>query len=410
MSFSFDEYYNKLYDFDVIEKAIIRKNATKDQKVIDERTENIVRIYNSIIKLAKPAFESDDKYLKLKVRDKLVLLRDRIIKDLGTLGKNISVPRDLTKEIDITKEEKLQEKKMTTGLSKLEYYNLCARTLNSIYSGDPLGLTPFINSINLLISLDTNKANESVLKDFVLSKLQGIAIECIPENATIEIIKKSLRENIKTENSKIITGKLMASRADKTNFADYTKKTEQLAEQLNRALILEGIPSTKAKEMTVDKTIELCRANTSSNIVKSVLSSTKFEDPKEVIAKYIIESRVETNEQNVYAYRSNKNFSNQSNRFQRGKKYFNNNYRNNQNNNQNSNQRSNNYNGNYNGSYSNNNRGFNRNRGRGRGRQNFYNNNNNRGNRVYYAENETAPPSGAAQAQQVSLNQADNNN
>lgn len=38
MIFEFDEYYDKLNEFEIIEKAIKRKNASKEPKIIEERT------------------------------------------------------------------------------------------------------------------------------------------------------------------------------------------------------------------------------------------------------------------------------------------------------------------------------------------------------------------------------------
>lgn len=163
--------------------------------------------------------------------------------------------------------------------------------------------------------------------------------------------------------------------------------------------------------MTIDKTIDLCRSNTSSAIVKSVLASTKFENAKDVVAKFIIESRTETVEKQVLSFNSNR-----GNNQNRGNSYNNNrgrgqNFQNNF--------RGNGYNNNgYNNRNYNNNRNFN-NRGNFRGRNNYRNNNyNNNGNRfnsnqnnnprngnIYYAENQQAPPPGA---QNVNMRQADN--
>lgn len=124
-------------------------------------------------------------------------------------------------------------------LTEIEYFSLCARTLTSMYSGDPLALTPFLRTIELLKSLDTANEHEEVLKNYVLSKLQGTAIECLPQNPSLETIINTLKEKIKPENSKVLAGKMMAIRADKANFTEYTKRTELLAEKLMRSLVLE---------------------------------------------------------------------------------------------------------------------------------------------------------------------------
>lgn len=387
-------------EFGLWQQMIERKNASKDQKLINERTIGIVEAYNKIVRLLKPIFSEKNDDLKSTAKRKLVRFREKLINCLSILNKKIEVPLEITKEV-ILKSETEKNDKMP--ITKIDYLNLCARTLPKMFNGDALELTPFLKSITLLQSMDTENEHTEVLRDFILTKLQGIAIECVPNDPTVQQIKDNLAAKIKTENSKIIAGKMMAIRADKTNFTEYTKRTESLAEQFKRSLILEGIPNEKANEMTIDKTIELCRANTTSNIVKSVLSSTKFNDSKDVIAKYIIESRTESSEQQVLVYRSNRFM--QNNQFQRGtyrgrgqnnKRSFNNNYRNNSNNS-------------FNNYRNNDNRNFNRNfRGNWRGKNNnqrqnsnWRNNSNNRSNRVYYTENRDAPPSGASRVQTI---------
>lgn len=120
---------------------------------------------------------------------------------------------------------------------------------------------------------------------------------------SIKAIKTALKSKIKPESSKIVRGRMMAHRADRGNLQDYSKKAEDLADALRRALVMDGIPSEKAEEMTIDKTVELCRSNTNNNIIKSVLASTKFSNPKEVIAKFVVESNTAKQEAQVLAMR-----------------------------------------------------------------------------------------------------------
>lgn len=191
---------------------------------------------------------------------------------------------------------------------------------------------------------------------------------------------------------------MMALRVDKGNIQDYSKKAEELADAFRRALVMEQIPFAKAEEMTIDKTVELCRTNAQNNLVKSVLASTKFSNPKEVIAKFIVESNTTKQEAQVFALRKSQNRGNGSNR--------NGNYRNNGNNNRNGRYNNNGYNNNgnnrnRNGRYNNNNNnnrnnnnGYgNRNNNNGNNRNNDNRNNNNNQRNVRHAENATASQS-----------------
>lgn len=285
------------------------------------------------------------------------------------------------------------------AMTSTEYYKLCTQQLNYTYTGDPLGLPPLIDAIELLQYLDTEHLHENILLRVLKTKLMGQAREYLPDDATVDEIKEILRKKIKVKSSKIIMGQLMALKADKTNFTDYAKRAEDLAEQFNRSLILEKIPTDTANNMTIDKTIDLCASNTRSQLVKSVLESTKFDDPKEVIATFIIQERKQkANENQVLAYQQtnrftrNRNFNN-ARRFQRNN-FHNNGYRNGFRAERQP----------FNNSYSQ--RGQNNGRGRPNGRG--YNRNF-RGNHrsIRYAENSESLPSGEHQTQQVELQRAE---
>lgn len=80
------------------------------------------------------------------------------------------------------------------AITKIDYYNLCARTINNTYDGDALSLTPFLNAITLLESMDETNLHRMVLRDFILTKLKGIPLELLPPNQTIEVIKETTEE------------------------------------------------------------------------------------------------------------------------------------------------------------------------------------------------------------------------
>lgn len=134
---------------------------------------------------------------------------------------------------------------MSTSPTKLEILRLCGETIIT-YSGDPLALEAFINSIDLIHSIVTD-AHVPLLVSFVKTRLHGRALEAISGNdSTIESIKSSLRRQIKPENEKIIRGKMAALRADNVPLQDFAKQAEGLADSLKRALVLDGIPGSKA--------------------------------------------------------------------------------------------------------------------------------------------------------------------
>lgn len=172
----------------------------------------------------------------------------------------------------------------------------------------------------------------------------------------------------------------------------------------NNSKELKLFPNENATKMTTKAITQLCRANTRSTVVDTLMAGENFETAKDAIAKYIVETRTESNKNqaNVLAYRqsyrnnNNRNF--QQNRFQRNT--YNNNYNRNR----------------YNDQRHGYNRNAQNNRNNFRGRRNNYRGNQNgnwRGNRrqqpgrVLYTENSESLPSGGNQAQHIQIQQAE---
>lgn len=222
-----------------------------------------------------------------------------------------------------------------------------------------------------------------------MRKMKNFALESLPDEIeSVDDILQALKDSIKPEISAVVEGKLMALRLEKGNFTKYTEQAEKLSEAFRRSLVVEGIPKTKAKEMTIKKTVELCRKTATSEIVKSVLSAASFLSPKEVIAKFVTENDIvrrekrESDNNKNAGNKFNNNFQNNRGNYRgnrgnfRGNRGFQNNNRGNFNNNGNSNRGG--FNGNYRGNDRGNFRGQNRggHRGNTRGNYNNYGNNN----------------------------------
>lgn len=288
---------------------------------------------------------------------------------------------------------------------KLKYVQAASQMLPNSFSGDPLALQSFIDQVNLLKTVTADDLKDIFLQ-VVIGKLQGKARECIPVNPnSIDEVIDALKANIAPDNSKVVAGRLLALRVDRSKLTEFTEQAEKLAEALQRSLVVEGIPQAKAREMSIEKTVEVCRNAARSDLVKSVLAATKFDSPKEVVAKYVVESATEEKEKQILAYRTYQRQNNRNNKNNRGRngngrggkgnRYNNNGGRNYSNNNNNSGNYGRNGNGNnsYNGGRNNNNGGGNRNNRNGWNNNRTYNNDRNNGeNRnVRFAENYEAP-------------------
>lgn len=173
-----------------------------------------------------------------------------------------------------------------------EFLRVASGLINYKFEGDPLKLATFLADVDL-VCLSAENNNRALCLTFVKRCLSGKALECITDDDdTIDKIKATLTANIKPESSDVVEGKMMALRVRKGNFTEFTEEAEKLAEAFRRSLVVSGIPRAKAQEMTIKKTIELCRKTARSDTVKSVISSTKYEQPADVLATLVTQNDI----------------------------------------------------------------------------------------------------------------------
>lgn len=411
-------------EFQTVKKRIVKTKISKNTNKLNEYRRDIIATHDAIVSHVSGFIHTLRSTDKEYYRNELLYIRDKTIECFGRLRLKIVVSKNLlalVSEGKITNSDSSDESNSDQDISNttiyadagetslidtedennsstqsesdegnmamtvVEFLRISAQTINRNYDGDPLALDAFINSIELLEELATRELQTTFLK-FIKSKLEGKALESIPADvANVAGIKAALREQIKPDSSKVIAGRMLALRVDRSKMVDFTQQAELLSEALQRSLIVEGISQAKAREMTIEKAVEVCRNASRSDLVKSVLAATPFTAPKEVIAKFVVESATEYKEKQILAYRQTQRRGNNNNQRGRGSK----NGRNFQNNN-----RSNGYNGGYNNNGNYRGRGNNQGRGRGNGRgRGGYNNQNNgyQEHYVRYTENAGGP-------------------
>lgn len=197
--------------------------------------------------------------------------------------------------------------------------------LRKLYSGDPLGLPTFLSGIEIASDFADTPNLQEKLVSYVKGRLEGRAQEIITDDVTdIDELINILKQNIRPENSKIIEGRISSLRYSYAKQEDFATKTEELADALRRTLILEGMTPDKANEITIDRTITLCRKSTTSDVVKAVLSAASFSSPKELVAKLITCNDECVKDKQVLRYhKDNRGFQNRG-RYNRGRGYQNN--------------------------------------------------------------------------------------
>lgn len=382
---SWDELTQK-YKLERIEYDRLYKclHATINRKVsketFDSNLHSFVDKYNAILHIFIEGHSNLTKEQGYKVKETYSSLRDKTLKLFTQLKLHIVVPIDF-KDIDLhTLEDVSDTESENMALSKEDFYALATKGIKN-YAGNPLSLQAFLNSLKLMQEMagDTHAA---LLISIVMTKLEGNAQDAVdPNSKTLDEIINALKGDIKPESSKVLEARLAALRFDRTKVQEFCKESEELAENLKRSLVIEGVTASKATEMVIDKTVEMCRACTRSDLVKAVLSATKYDNHKEVVAKLVLESSTEVKEKQVLAYKARGRFDKRNRGNGRGGQY---------------NNRQGQYRGGQNGGYrGNNQRGNNRqftnsNRGRGRGRG-YYGNNQHSVRVIEASENSEVP-------------------
>lgn len=406
LTYDKDTFRDLLDTFDDWDRKITRKNASKNDDVVEQRTTEIINAYNNIIDFAKPILsEQKDNKATRKIRKELQNRNEYIIDDLKILGSDIEVPSDITQKIIIKTDNdndnikpennntsNEQSKSIDNKSNKMadvddivKLMKHFSSVITSTYKGDPNGLTAFISAIEMANTI-TPENQQDILIKYIKTKVEGKALEAIPSNATTaDDIINALKQKIPPESSKVVLGRFLALRTERNALPKFQKEAEDLADQLRRAYISEGMTETLAENTTIDKTVEMCRLSTKSLQVKSILASKEFKSPKEVLAKLVTETATESNEAQVLYYnkRYTQNKQNFRGNFRRNN--FNNKYNNS---NENLRQQNNRF-GNRNQSYS---RGRRNNyRGNGNGRFSNRNNYTRRDVRVIRQENDESP-------------------
>lgn len=230
-------------------------------------------------------------------------------------------------------DQETNQVEMSVAMTSAEFLRMASGHLNKSYSGDPMALTSFTDSVRLLLTLATSNELKAFLAQFVKTKIDGRAREFISaQDNTVERIIAALETNIRPDNSKVICGRILSLKLSNSNQEDFATKAEELAEAFRRSLVVEGVTHVKATEMAVDKTVELCRANARSELVKSVLEATAFTTPKDVIAKLLTQIDKAKQESQILAYQkmtdrnknsgqnSSQNYGNHKGRGNRGQR------------------------------------------------------------------------------------------
>lgn len=414
-------------EFVKIIKRVLQKRESRNPRTLHRYKTDSILAFNTFTSVLSDLYDSGSNEFRVVINENFQYARDKIEEVLKKLKLKAEIPQQLGSVIYISSvaedsvnalanidevneiSDAESDELFAMAMTKPDFLKLCASTINRNYKGDPLALEAFSNAVALLKELATNDELKTLLKAFVKAKLEGRALEALPaETPDVDAIIAALKAKIVPDNSKIIEGKMAALKTSRKSLQEFATEAEELAEALRRALIVEGISQQKADDMTIERTVEMCRASARSDIVKSILASTKFDTPKEAVAKFIVETGTAAKEHQVFSFRTSKQSNGNNNGNQNSSRKNKPNNGSNQFQNRNGNQNGN-FNGNRNRNNNSNNpqRGFRQNNSHGAPRQNNsqggYRQNNSQGG--YRQNNFPGQPNNGFQSRNVHVMQ-----
>lgn len=252
-------------------------------------------------------------------------LVDDLEKSVREIGENTDEENDITSETQNQAENiQIDEEDINMVQTKESFLKFAASVIGYKYTGDPSNRDSFISDIELVDDVAEAGMKATCVR-FIKSRMEGKALEILPEDIPdVKTIIDALKTKIKNESSVVIEGKLAALRLEKGNFTKFAELTEKQAEAYRRSLVNEGISRPKAEQMAVRETVKLCRKVSRNRLVQSVLASSKFETPTEVLATFSIENEA-ARQENDDSGNFNKNKNNGNKKFDNKKKFNKNN-------------------------------------------------------------------------------------
>lgn len=280
-------------------KLVLKEKLSNNIDTLNRQKSLIIIAYNNIItyieensgvdKKNDEIYDQEFKYVQIKLQQCLEKLHSNYV---------------LSKEVILVNVDEVHINEM----NNTEFLKIASGHLNRNYAGDPLALTNFLDSIRLLQTLATTDELQQFLASFIRTRIEGRAREALKDSdTTVTAIIEALKTNIKADNSKVVEGKILSLKLNAENAPTFAERADELAEALRRSLINEGVSANKANTMAIDKTIELCRNNTRSDLVKSVLEASTYAVPKDVVAKFVTQIDKSRQEHQVLAYRKTSN-------------------------------------------------------------------------------------------------------
>lgn len=297
-------------------KRVLKVRVPKSQEVRNEVRDNLVNYYNQFIKIVVVFYSKFNEAQYYTVKKLFAYIRDKVIRSFQVLKVTYKVPTSCTKcinpeiidedlivisdgevssaetsdtevggsEIKIKKNQlKVEISEMAT--SAKDFFDFASKVLPQVFDGTPDRLQSFLDALSLL---GTNcEGNTQNAVAFVKTRLSGKARDLIEDGDSLEQISQKLKRGIITENSQLVSAKLLSLKQYNKEPAKYAAEVESLALSLKRAYISEGVPINVAESYAANTTVKALKTNAQSERIKLVMEAGTFVTCQEALTKFV---------------------------------------------------------------------------------------------------------------------------
>lgn len=281
--------------------------STAATLILDNDNENsyqhlsyVIDCFNAIIVYAEVDYDKKKKSTKEHIVNQIEANRDILRRCFDKLNIPATLPGKLLSTIHLVERQNRNNSKSNNNTNKhtkmsqttAEFLKIASSLINYKFEGDPLKLQSFLEDIEL-VEQCAEENNKKLCLTFIKRCVSGRALEYLPDDIKeIKHITDALKKTIKPETSAVVEGKLLALKIHNNDLTKFTEEAEKLAEAFRRSLVVEGTSKPQAEQMTIKKTIELCRKSTKDKVTKSVVASTPCTQPAQVLALFVTQTDI----------------------------------------------------------------------------------------------------------------------
>lgn len=343
--YSRKDFKNLVEEFDKYAKRVLKTHISQVADTRERYIKDLIRTHNSIISYLEPCADDLNDTEQGYIKDKVIKVKQKVKRAFTNLICTIHVPQeavisyidaqvDTDSELDDTIIDVDGEEDLVTNASdpedntesekldqinnqaesqptiqsqvenSLEVYTAMAATpeetrthkkylseqFKGKYDGNSDELPSIIRIIDS-IAEDTPANLVASSINWLVSRFTGRAAEAVPDGTeTFAELKAGLKAYIKPDSVRELESRMVTLTLG-NNAGEFAKKMDDLSEDLRKAYLRTGVPHAMALQMTIDKTIELCRAQARTTMVETAFQHPQlFTTPKEVTSKFVVES------------------------------------------------------------------------------------------------------------------------